>query len=258
MHDPQGEDPASVVQGCFETLDDFQTWDAEAASYWESMFHGRGAPTTLGQVASRPHYDVETACTIILIRSARLILVVSMLAHIDLGEWASVLEHEVDMTIDDILACVPHALGDRDLSGTESIAYDGAAAVMIHQPIRLVASCALATPEQLRRATRILARLNAGIGIRAAVGMNDQDDMARTRWAREQTELRARLAARVESGAGTALGRLSRLSLSPAAVEVGSDASPTLAPALAASPVVFTPASVESPWLVADSECTTY
>ena len=44
---PQLDYQASVIQGCFETLDDFQAWDAEAASYWESMFHGRGSPTAL-------------------------------------------------------------------------------------------------------------------------------------------------------------------------------------------------------------------
>lgn len=238
---------ASVMQGCFETLDEFQTWDAEAASYWESMFHGRGAPTALGQIASTTHYDVETACTIILIRSARLILLMSIIAHIDMAEWTSVLEQEVTMTINDILACVPYALGDINASGLPaSVSHDGAAAIMIHQPIRLVASCAYATADQQQKAMDILARMNAGVGIRAAVGVGSSD-LSRTRWAREQMELRAKMAPRLESP-----GAIRCPSLSP--VEEDTEASPMETN----SPLLFTPTDPDPAWLLADVGCATF
>jgi hypothetical protein len=215
---------ASLIQGCFETLDDFYTWDAEAATYWASTFDGRGVPTALGQVASGTiaRYDVETACTIILIRSARLILLMSMIAYhhgkavfptptsptcisspygygdagslaTAVGECLPMLEQDVIMTVDDILASVPYALGDVDSCGMPcggSVPHDGAAAIVIVHSIRLVASCAYASPSQTQRAVEVLARLNGGIGIRAAVGLRDEDVM-RTRWASEQTFLRS-------------------------------------------------------------------
>lgn len=238
---PHLDHQTAVIQGCFETLDDFQTWDAEAASHWKAMFRGRGAPTALGQVASVAHYDAETACTIILIRSARLILLMSMIAYIDMAEWTPVLENEVGLVISDMLACVPHALGDGG-----SVSYDGAAAVMIHQPMRLVASCAYATPEQLRTANDVLARVNAGIGIRAAVGVSSED-LNRTRWAREQVWLRERRAARrLESpGAATCPG------LSP----VEADAGPS--PVETESPPLLTPLGLDPPW-AGDIGCASY
>lgn len=238
----------SVIQGCFETLDDFQTWDAEAASHWASMFSGRGAPTVLGQVASVPYYDAETACTIILIRSARLILLMSMIAYINMAEWTPVLEGEVELVINDILACVPHALGEQNPAGLSSVSYDGAAAVMIHQPMRLVASCAYTTPEQLQTANDILARLNAGIGIRAAVGVSSEE-MNRTSWAREQTRLRERISVRrLESPAAVTTCP----SLSP--VEVDMEASPMESE----SPPLLTPLSLDPPWADVDVGCASY
>ncbi|EAQ84345.1 hypothetical protein CHGG_08359 [Chaetomium globosum CBS 148.51] len=118
------EEQLSVIQKCSETLDDFHRWDIEAADYWQSMFKRLGSPTALGQVASgTTHYDVETACTIILIRSARLILLMSMITHHYqqeqgggvgrmLDEYLPFLEMDVTTVIDDILATVPYALGD--------------------------------------------------------------------------------------------------------------------------------------------------
>lgn len=169
------------------------------------MFKGRGTPTALGEVASgRTHYDVETACTIILIRSARLILLMSMIAYhylleqgdhtgIALAEYIPFLEMDVAAVIDDILAGVPFALGDVSPCGRPGpVAHDGAAAIVIVHSIRLVASCAYLTPDQGRKAMDVLARLNAGIGIRAAVAMEDED-IRRTRWAQEQIALRSRM-----------------------------------------------------------------
>lgn len=210
----------STIRGCFETLDDFCIWDAEAATYWESTFDGRGVPTALGQVAlgTVAHYDVETACTIILIRSARLILLMSMIAYhhgkamypstntescvypgegriaAALGQCLPTLEQDVGMAIDDILLSVPYALGDVDPCGVPcggSVPHDGAAAIVIVHSIRLVASCAYATQAQTQKAMEILARLNSGIGIRAAVGLREEDVVMRTRWAREQVFLRS-------------------------------------------------------------------
>lgn len=214
---PHLEDHTSTIRGCFDTLDEFHNWDAEAASHWAALFQGRETPAAPGEVASVAHYDAETACTIILIRSARLILLVSMIAYIDLAEWTPVLENEVEMVISDMLACVPHALGEMDKTGLSSVVYDGAAAVMIHQPIRLLASCAYTTPEQLRSVNEILARVNAGIGIRAA-GLRSED-LSGTSWAREQAWLRERRAAREESP-----GALTWHSSSPTEVtEVGTE-----------------------------------
>ncbi|KAF4998638.1 hypothetical protein FGRMN_2964 [Fusarium graminum] len=56
-----------LIQECFEMLDNFNIWDCEAATYWQSTFEGRGVPTTLGEMGSgKIHYDAETACIIIL------------------------------------------------------------------------------------------------------------------------------------------------------------------------------------------------
>lgn len=199
------EEQTSIIQSCSETLDDFHQWDVEAADYWHSMFKGRGSPTALGEVASgTTHYDVETACTIILIRSARLILLMSMIAHhylheqrtsigVSLAEYIPFLEMDVTAVLDDILASVPYALGDVGRGGLPgTVAHDGAAAIVIVHSIRLVSSCAYLTPEQDRKATEILARLNAGIGIRAAVVLGEED-INRTTWAQEQIALRSRM-----------------------------------------------------------------
>ena len=199
------EEQTSIIQSCSETLDDFHQWDVEAADYWDSMFKGRGSPTALGEVASgTTHYDVETACTIILIRSARLILLMSMIAHhylheqrtsigVSLAEYIPFLEMDVTAVLDDILASVPYALGDVGRGGLPgTVAHDGAAAIVIVHSIRLVSSCAYLTPEQDRKATEILARLNAGIGIRAAVVLGEED-INRTTWAQEQIALRSRM-----------------------------------------------------------------
>ena len=197
------EEQTSIIQRCSETLDDFHLWDVEAATYWQSMFKGRGTPTALGEVASgATHYDPETACTIILIRSARLILLMSMIAYhylheqqdgtgTVLAEYILFLEVDVAAVIDDILASVPYALGDVGRGGLPgTVPHDGAAAIVIVHSIRLVSSCAYLTPEQDRKATDILARLNAGVGIRAAVVL-EVEDIEKTSWAQEQISLRA-------------------------------------------------------------------
>ncbi|KAK0714095.1 hypothetical protein B0T26DRAFT_678350 [Lasiosphaeria miniovina] len=233
-------DRAATIHGCFETLEDFHTWDAEAASYWQSTFEGRGVPTALGEAASGiAHYDPETACTVILIRSARLILLMSMIAyhsmtadlrlqgfdvggqqpqHDDVDPAAAaaaaaataalahcvpILEQEVGLAIDDILASVPYALGDVGPGGAPgSVPHDGAAAIIIVQSIRLVASCAYSTADQLRKATDVLGRINASIGIRAALGVPDEA-LNRTRWAHEQEFLRSRMASTRQGSASS-------------------------------------------------------
>jgi hypothetical protein len=199
------EEQTSIIQSCSETLDDFHQWDVEAADYWHSVFKGRGTPTALGEVASgTTPYDVETACTIILIRSARLILLMSMIAHhylqyqlagigVSLVDYIPFLERDVTAVMDDMLASVPYALGDVGRGGLPgTIAHDGAAAIVIVHSIRLVSSCAYLTPEQDRKVNDILARLNAGIGIRSAVVMGEEE-INRTRWAQEQITLRSRM-----------------------------------------------------------------
>ncbi|SPJ73364.1 uncharacterized protein FTOL_03094 [Fusarium torulosum] len=183
------EEERLLIQECFDMLDSFNTWDYEAASYWQSTFEGRGVPTTLGEMGSGAmHYDAETACIIILIRSARLILLQSMLLYqttlqtLDEDDshgygamWAetvTLLESDVRKTIDDMLAGVPYALGDIDANGMPAtMTHDGAAAIVIVHSIRLVTHCIYTTPSQNERAEIILTRLNSAIGLRSAVGM---------------------------------------------------------------------------------------
>jgi hypothetical protein len=181
------EDERILIQECFDMLDAFGAWDTEAAEYWQSTFEGRGVPTTLGEMsAGKMHYDAETACIIILVRSARLILLQTMLLYqttllpaeeddgYNYNSWAETvpfLESDVHKTVDDMLAAVPYALGDIDPSGMPAtMLHDGAAAIIIVHSIRLVTHCVYTTPEQTERAARILARLNSAIGIRSAVG----------------------------------------------------------------------------------------
>lgn len=196
-------DTMARIQTCFETLEEFDAWDAEAASYWQNTFSCRAAPTTLGSLASNAtYYDPETACIIILVRSARLILLTSMLVYFGKsqqmathgggmgsneeaygqhhhngvwGECIPLLENDARKTIDDILAAVPYALGDIDQRGLPtSMAHDGAGALVITQSIRLITSNHYCTPDQLERAHSILHRINGVIGIRAAKGWDGE------------------------------------------------------------------------------------
>ncbi|CAH0052249.1 unnamed protein product [Clonostachys solani] len=200
-----------LVMECFEILDDFYTWDEEAASYWQTNFEGRGVPTALGNMGSgSTFYDAETACIIILVRSARLILLLTVvLYHSKLQSagnaangscgafWAEcvpVLEADLGKTIQDMLCSVPYALGDIGPGGMPTtMPYDGAAAMIIVHSIRLVSHCAYATPVQLERADIILKRMNSAIGIRSAVGWMDMGGEEH-RWAREQAFLRPLMA----------------------------------------------------------------
>ncbi|VUC25657.1 unnamed protein product [Clonostachys rosea] len=200
-----------LVMECFEMLGEFHTWDEEAASYWQANFEGRGVPTALGEMGSgNTFYDAETACIIILVRSARLILLLTVvLYHSKLQSagnaaygsnaafWAEcipVLEVDLGKTIQDMLCSVPYALGDIGPGGMPTtMAYDGAAAMIIVHSIRLISHCAYATPAQLERADIILKRMNSAIGIRSAVGWMAKGGEEH-RWAREQAFLRPLMA----------------------------------------------------------------
>lgn len=185
-----------TLQACFEKLEEFDEWDREAASYWHCAFETRVAPTGLGQMsANMSFYDAETACIIILLRSARLTLLVSMLQYHDiimlsdigglttlLGDrtaWAecvALLTQDVVKTIDDILAAVPYAFGDFDQSGTPTVMpHDGAAAIVILHSIRLLTYCTYATPQQIYAARLILTRMNGHMGIRSAVDVAEAE-----------------------------------------------------------------------------------
>ncbi|KAF5974253.1 c6 transcription [Fusarium coicis] len=70
------------TQRCHE--DEFDDWDEEAPFYWRNTFESRTVPIALGKVATGSHYyDHETACTIILIRLSRLILLISLLEYLE-------------------------------------------------------------------------------------------------------------------------------------------------------------------------------
>jgi hypothetical protein len=199
---PQIMDPSSprqsadsILRASFEALEEFDNWDSDAETYWRHAFEGRSVPTAVGQVAIRAtYYDPETACTIILVRSARLVLLLSILEHYEYTQTASetveamdchtttacaesllVLKQSVHATIDDMLWCVPFALGDLDVHGRAvSMAHDGAAALVILQPIRLVTYCPYATCEQRSSGQHILDRLNLVVGLRSAISWEQQ------------------------------------------------------------------------------------
>jgi hypothetical protein len=86
---------------------------------------------------------------------------------------SSLLKADVKKCINDILASVPYAFGDVDMHGQPtSIMYDGAAGIIILHSIRWLTFCSYASPEQVKKAEKILDRMNAGIGIRSAVGVD--------------------------------------------------------------------------------------
>ncbi|KAI0521078.1 hypothetical protein F5B22DRAFT_653490 [Xylaria bambusicola] len=188
----------STLRACFEALEEFDSWDIEAEPYWKNIFAGRIMPAALGELATRgTYYDPKTACIIILVRAARLILLLSILEYYDvinmscgetetwrLGDktaWANcipVLETTIRLAIDDMLYCVPFAMGDRGPDGGPvSGPQDGAAALVVLQPIRLVTYCAYATTEQRRASQDILNRMKSAIGIRAAMSWEQQAAM---------------------------------------------------------------------------------
>ncbi|KAI0118237.1 hypothetical protein GGR51DRAFT_207893 [Nemania sp. FL0031] len=183
-----------VLQACFEALEDFDRWDTDAEPYWRNTFHGRSI-AALGELATgSTYYDPKTACIIILIRSARLILLLSILEYYDamqsscsdteawrVGDRAAwencipVLEHTIRLAIDDMLYCVPFALGDLGPDGSPvSIHPDGAASLVVFQPLRLVTYCAYATPEQRTCSQNILNRMKTGVGVRSAIPWSEQ------------------------------------------------------------------------------------
>ncbi|KAI1432487.1 hypothetical protein GGR50DRAFT_674089 [Xylaria sp. CBS 124048] len=189
-----GEEDQLNLQECFEALEDFDTWDMEAQPYWQNTFGSRSVPAAFGTFATRGAYcDPRTACIIILIRAARLVLLISILEYHDsiqtsCGEdetwrfgdptaWANcidMLEKNVRVAIDDMLYCVPFAMGDLGPDGTPvSTPQDGAAALVIIQPMRLVTYCANATSEQRQSARNILTRMKSAIGVRSALSWDD-------------------------------------------------------------------------------------
>lgn len=200
--DGSGPNEAVLIEECFESLHEFATWDMEAASYWQNTFEGRTVPTTLGEVAfGSRYYDPETACTIILVRCSRLILILSMLEYRDrmiamgdeeaTAQWADcvpALIQDLRSTIDDMLSCVPYALGDLDPSGRPvSMGYDGAGALVILQPVRLVTYCRHTTPQQAQASQDILNRLNTTMGIRSAISW---EEAYGSPWTQRQNMLR--------------------------------------------------------------------
>ncbi|GAP87192.1 putative transcriptional regulatory protein [Rosellinia necatrix] len=185
----------STLSACFQALEEFDTWDIEAESYWRDTFNGRSIPAALGDPARGvAYYDPKTACIIILVRSARMILLLSILEYYDAirvscsGEdgwrvgnqaaWVScipILEENLRLAIDDMLYCVPFAMGDRGPDGGPVTgSQDGAAALVVFQPVKLVTFCVYATPEQRKCSQDILDRMNTTIGVRSAMSWEKQ------------------------------------------------------------------------------------
>ncbi|KAI0419670.1 hypothetical protein F5X98DRAFT_334648 [Xylaria grammica] len=185
-----GETDQTILQACFEALEEFDSWDADAGPYWTDTLEVRNIPAPLGQLATEATcYDAKTACIIILIRSARLILLLSILEYYDVirissceaedwrvgdrAAWENctpILKQNIRLTIDDMLYCVPFAMGDLGPSKSP----DGAAALVVFQPIRLVTYCVYATPEQRQSSQAILTRMKSAIGIKSATSWEQQ------------------------------------------------------------------------------------
>lgn len=170
-----------LIGHCCDLLDEFDRWDQDAKEYWQMMFENRTQPTILGEAqGSQSHYDTETACTIILLRSSRLILLLSLADHFHWifdydvadGLWngcLAQLEHDMESTISDMLRCVPYALGDLDAEGRAiSTASDGSGALVIFRSIWMVATYGHSTPAQALESQRILKRMSESMGIRSA------------------------------------------------------------------------------------------
>ncbi|KAI0148713.1 hypothetical protein GGR57DRAFT_227669 [Xylariaceae sp. FL1272] len=188
VNNNEGTRDASTLEACFNTLAEFDTWDIEAESYWRNTFEGRSVPAATGKFStSGTAYDTRTACTIILVRSARLIMLLSILEYRDAtqkvrgkgndaawGDCVPVLEENIRLVIDDMLWCVPFAMGDFNPNKNPVMLHDGAAALTIIQPLRLITYCVYASPEQNAKAQGILSRMNAGIGIRSAISWEEQ------------------------------------------------------------------------------------
>ncbi|KAF4119940.1 hypothetical protein GMORB2_3628 [Geosmithia morbida] len=179
-------DEAAILQECFDALEKFHRWDSEAGDYWKSTFGDRTEPSTLNDpAAATRHFDLETACTMILVRSGKLMLLDSLLhyhqnkqqldPHADttplFGEnMLSLIEQGVWNTIDDMLSCVPYALGDLDPNGRRRVLdHDGAGALVIFQPLRLITFCLYSKPEQVAACEEVLKRLNTSMGLRSAI-----------------------------------------------------------------------------------------
>ncbi len=193
--DPEGH--ASAVGSCLEALSSFDAWDDGAAAYWKSTFENRSIPTKLGEVSGQMSYcDPQTACTITLVRAARLILQLTLITYHNMMEvsdddgscgnmldWEVLLptlQMDIHKCIDDILACVPFALGDVSPNGQPSmLQHDGAGAIVICRPLRLITYCSYATPAQVEFAQRSLERLNAAIGIRSAKSWSGEMEVNR-------------------------------------------------------------------------------
>lgn len=192
------EEDQSTLRACFEALEQFDTWDSEAGSYWKNTFGDRSTPAALGELATgATYYDPKTACIIILVRSARMILLLSILEYYDairvssseadtwkVGNQAAwvdcipILEHNIRLTIDDMLYCVPLAMGDRGPDGGPMpTPQDGAAALVVFQPVKLVTYCPYATPEQRKCSQEILNRMKTAVGVRSAISWEEQAPM---------------------------------------------------------------------------------
>jgi hypothetical protein len=183
-----------LIKDCFETLDAFHQWDSDAASCWKETFGSPSAPVPVGEVAAGGHhFDTKTSGTIILLRSSRLILLMCLAEYLGTvtaqvqaehqyadEAWAACIahvQHDINLTMNDILHCVPYALGDLDVEGKPSaVTYDGAGALVILQSLRLIRYNPHATPEQVARAQAALERFNSSMGVRSAitpVGLED-------------------------------------------------------------------------------------
>ncbi|KAI1171319.1 hypothetical protein F4777DRAFT_566027 [Nemania sp. FL0916] len=186
----------SILRAAFEALQEFDNWDNEVVPYWKNTFGDRGVPAPLGEFQTAANYhDPKTAVIIILIRTARLILLSSILEYYgamqasyeknkawrvgDPEGWANCipfLEKTIRLAVDDMIHCVSFALGDLNPNdgSSNSIRHDGAVALVVFQSVRLVTYCAYATPEQRESGKDLLQRMKTAIGVRSAIPWEEQ------------------------------------------------------------------------------------
>ncbi|KAH8646332.1 hypothetical protein BX600DRAFT_519154 [Xylariales sp. PMI_506] len=80
----------ATLVSCLELLTEFDKWDQDAIPYWEAKFPHRTPPSAMGRIAKEiKYYDVGTACSVLLVRSSRMVMCLSILRYIDAMQAAS-------------------------------------------------------------------------------------------------------------------------------------------------------------------------
>jgi hypothetical protein len=91
------------------------------------------------------------------------------------GSFATTLRQDMHLTIDDMIACVPYAMGDVNVCGqASSLPYDAAAALVIRHSIKVVTYCCYWDAEQMQTTQQILSRIDRAIGLQPVAACKDE------------------------------------------------------------------------------------